>query len=217
MYGTVRVLRDFSYRNDRYYHQGGVLIGDSACFIDPVFSSGVHLATFAGLLAARSVNTALSGAIPEQRCFEEFELRYRREFGIFYQFLMSFYDMHEEPESYFWSARKILRASTDGREAFVGLVAGLGTVDPRFESVDTFLETAADEAQVLRRVTEAKADAGVDPELANEMRKHTESLFRERRALLDGGRDPSYARGLMTSEDELRWELPSGRNSEPEL
>ncbi len=209
MYGSVRVLRDFSYRNERYFHQGGVLIGDSACFIDPVFSSGVHLATFSGLLAARSVNTVLSGAISEKRCFEEFELRYRREFGVFYQFLMSFYDMHEEPESYFWSARKILRAQTTGREAFVGLVAGLGTVDERFDSVDAFLHSAANEAQVLRRVTEAKSGVrDADPALAAEMRKHTESLFRERKALLERCQTPTYDDGLLTSEDQLRWVLP---------
>ncbi len=213
MYGSVRVLRDFSYRNERYFHNGGVLIGDAACFIDPVFSSGVHLATFAGLLAARSVNTALSGEIPEERCFREFDLRYRREFGVFYQFLMSFYDMHEEPESYFWSARKILKAKTTGREAFVGLVAGLGNVDERFSSVDEFFDSAAGEADVLRRVTEAKSSAtvpsGADADLAAEMRVHTESLFRERKALLEDSHQATYADGLLTSRNQLRWVLPS--------
>jgi hypothetical protein len=34
----------------------GTLVGDAACFIDPVFSSGMHLTTYPGLLAARSTS-----------------------------------------------------------------------------------------------------------------------------------------------------------------
>src|SRR5262249_25068520 len=86
-YGEFRIRKDYSYCNTRFYRNGLVLIGDAACFVDPVFSSGVHLATYAGLLAARSINTALDSALPHSRCFDEFEMRYRREFGNFYRFL----------------------------------------------------------------------------------------------------------------------------------
>ncbi|MES2824012.1 MAG: tryptophan 7-halogenase [Pseudomonadota bacterium] len=126
-YGKLRVLKDFSYNNTRFFHKDMILIGDAACFIDPVFSSGVHLSTYAGLLAARSINTALKGTIDKERCFIEFELRYRKEFGNFYNFLMAFYDVGQGQEDYFWAARKILNTEEKSNEAFARLITGFST------------------------------------------------------------------------------------------
>lgn len=129
-YGEYRVRKDYSYCNTRFWKPGFALIGDAACFIDPVFSSGVHLATYSALLAARSINTCLRGSlISEEVCFEEFERRYRREFGNFYQFLVGFYDMQVDEESYYWRARKIVATEERDNVAFVRLVAGLSAVD----------------------------------------------------------------------------------------
>jgi FAD-dependent halogenase len=139
MYGEYRVRKDFSYSTTAFWKPGVVLIGDAACFIDPVFSSGVHLGTYAALLAARSINTCLKGTVAEERCFVEFENRYRREFGNFYQFLSAFYDMHQDLESYFWAARKILNTQEQANEAFVRLIAGVSSRDePLFSSSEFF-------------------------------------------------------------------------------
>src|SRR5678815_2025968 len=77
-YGKFRVRKDYSYCNTGFARSGLLLVGDSACFIDPVFSSGVHLATYAALLAARTVNTCLTPGndLSEERCAAEFERRY---------------------------------------------------------------------------------------------------------------------------------------------
>ena len=83
----MRVRKDYSYCNSRFWRPGIVLVGDAACFVDPVLSSGVHLATYSGLLAARSINSCLAGLVDEESAFTEFERRYRREYGGFYQFL----------------------------------------------------------------------------------------------------------------------------------
>lgn len=139
MYAGLRVRKDYSYCNTRFWKPGLALVGDAACFIDPVFSSGVHLATYSALLAARSINTCLKDGESEQACFEEFERRYRREYGNFYQFLTAFYDMHQDTDSYFWSARKILNTEEAGNEAFVRLVAGVSSSDePLFTSSEYF-------------------------------------------------------------------------------
>lgn len=127
-HGRIRVRKDYSYTRTRFWRPGMVLVGDAACFIDPVFSTGVHLATYAGLLAARSINTVLAGALDETRAFGEFEGRYRREYAVFYEFLAAFYDMQSDEDSYFWKARKVTDAvaprDVDQRQAFVTLVAG---------------------------------------------------------------------------------------------
>lgn len=135
IYGEYRIRKDYSYCNTRFWAPGVVLVGDAACFIDPVFSSGVHLATYSALLAARSINTCLRSQtdLDEEECFAEFEARYRREFGKFYQFLIGFYDLHQDEDSYFWSARKILNTEERHNDAFVRLVAGISeAAEPLF-------------------------------------------------------------------------------------
>ncbi|MFD5554680.1 tryptophan 7-halogenase [Streptomyces sp. NPDC127068] len=124
-YDRLRVRKDWSYDRSELWGPGMVLVGDAACFIDPVFSSGVHLATYSALLAARSINTTLAGELSEARSFGEFEARYRREFGLFHDFLVSFYTLHTDEESYFWRAREISGHRGSLREAFVDLVGGV--------------------------------------------------------------------------------------------
>ncbi|MBW1603970.1 tryptophan 7-halogenase [Streptomyces sp. JJ66] len=129
-YGRVRVRKDYSYCDTAFWTPGLVLVGDAACFVDPVFSSGVHLATYSGLLAARSVNSVLAGTVGQERAFAEFEARYRREYGLFYAFLAAFYDMHRDRDSYFWEARKVARCGASELEAFVALVGGVASGEP---------------------------------------------------------------------------------------
>jgi halogenation protein CepH len=124
MYGRIRTRRDWSYTSERFWAPGMLLLGDAACFVDPVLSTGVHLATYSALLAARSINTCLAGAMDEQHAFDEFEARYRREYEMFYNFLIAFYDMHRDEASYYWQARKVLKTGERDNEAFVQLVAG---------------------------------------------------------------------------------------------
>jgi FAD-dependent halogenase len=42
----------------------------------------------------------------------------------YYEYLMCFYDMHVDENSYFWSAKKITNSTSSDLEAFVTLVAG---------------------------------------------------------------------------------------------
>ncbi|KIG15838.1 FAD-binding protein [Enhygromyxa salina] len=61
--GPVRVIGNFSYRNTAPYGPRYACIGDAACFLDPVFSSGVALA-FAG---AEKLAELLAPALHEGR------------------------------------------------------------------------------------------------------------------------------------------------------
>jgi halogenation protein CepH len=125
-YGSFRIRKDYSYLNSRFWAPGCVLIGDAACFIDPVFSSGVHLSTYSALLAARSINTYLdpNNRYTEEELFSEFERRYRAEYSMFYKFYLVFYDMNHDESSYYWAARKITAQKTPDDFAFVRLVSG---------------------------------------------------------------------------------------------
>jgi halogenation protein CepH len=128
----VRIIRDYSYTSMRFGGPGFLLAGDAACFIDPVFSTGVHLACLAGFLGARAVDAVLAGATPEAEAIARYEAAYRGAFERYLRFLYFFYDHNEDPDSYFWTARRVLThapADLSLREAFVRLISGNGDWD----------------------------------------------------------------------------------------
>lgn len=136
MVSPVRVIRDYSYSSRRFYGPGYLLAGDAACFVDPVFSTGVHLACLSGYLAAETVDAIRNGA-DETAAVMSYDSRYRAAFERYLSFLYFFYDHHVDPKSYFWEARKILKPDKqlDEKASFVRLVSGAGdlsdlTADP---------------------------------------------------------------------------------------
>jgi len=215
-YGQLRVRKDYSYCNTGFWRPGMVLIGDAACFVDPVFSSGVHLATYSALLAARSINSVMAGTISEQAAFREFELRYRREYRAFYEFLVSFYDMHQSEDSYFWSAKKITEGSGPELESFVNLVGGVSSGEAVLGGVGSLAKRFRDRSKEF-------ADA-VDELIADE--EHSmRPLFKSsviRQAMQEGAQiqgqamlgvnaeaeTPLFDDGLISSADGMFWAVP---------
>ena len=64
---------NYSYKSDTMAGDGYIMIGDAFAFVDPVFSSGVHLAMTGGVLALEVVDAALrkDARLPDiQRRFE---------------------------------------------------------------------------------------------------------------------------------------------------
>ncbi|KAF5325854.1 hypothetical protein D9611_000019 [Ephemerocybe angulata] len=57
--GSVKSANDFSYSSDSYAGEGYRIIGDAGAFIDPFFSSGVHLAMTSALSAAATICASL--------------------------------------------------------------------------------------------------------------------------------------------------------------
>lgn len=192
-YGAFRVRSDYSYVNRRFWRPGLALVGDAACFVDPIFSTGVHLATWSGLLAARGVNTVLRGTLDETRCFTEFERRYRAEYENIYKFLIGFYDVHQDEHSYFWQARKILNTAERANEAFVRLVSGLSTTD-----ADIF-DTGREISRRLRTFEQQP-----DGQLLQSINQMVVSNARESSATR-----PRFEGGLVATPDGCHWTLPA--------
>ncbi|MEZ4374486.1 MAG: NAD(P)/FAD-dependent oxidoreductase [Polyangiaceae bacterium] len=67
----VRGASDYSYACRELVGDGWMLVGDAAAFIDPVFSTGVHLAALSGFRAAEVASAALGrrprGGIPQKQ------------------------------------------------------------------------------------------------------------------------------------------------------
>ncbi|PZS15292.1 MAG: tryptophan halogenase [Pseudonocardiales bacterium] len=217
-YAEVRVRKDYSYWKDRFWSPGMILVGDAACFVDPVFSSGVHLATYSALLAARSINSCLDGTLTEDRGFGEFEARYRREYGLFYEFLVSFYDMHHDQQSYFWEAKKITNCRGNELRAFVELVGGIVSGDASLVSSDaavarlttasaefeTAVQSLNDSGDLRNPIFEAKSIGAVLREGAN----------LQGRAMFGEPIEPEaplFTGGLVASKDGMHWTEPVGQ------
>lgn len=212
-YGEVRTIRDYSYHNQKYWAPGCALVGDAACFIDPILASGVHLATYGGLLVARAVNTCLrdDAGVSEAVAFDEFERRYRREFALFYRFLAGFYEMHHDETSYFWQAHKLLQedsvaTSPQARDSFIQLAAGLAdSGEPLFQGADAFVDSLRDAVRVTsNRIVDARgADLSADEErIVNAQRAQ---LYREQNELWEIA---SSKEGQAVAEEEYRRTTP---------
>jgi geranylgeranyl reductase family protein len=93
--GEVRAIPDYSYRTPRTSGDGFCLVGDAACFLDPVFSSGVLLAMSSGEMAAEAIGGALSrrGRV-DAADFRAMEKRYGRAIERFSRFVHGFYQPH---------------------------------------------------------------------------------------------------------------------------
>jgi flavin-dependent dehydrogenase len=81
---------NFSYRRESMSGEGYLMIGDAFAFIDPVFSSGVHLALNSGTLGAGVVDAFLRGAPDHAIRLKEFERTVRRGIDTFAWFIHRF-------------------------------------------------------------------------------------------------------------------------------
>jgi FAD-dependent halogenase len=215
-YGEVRVRKDYSYCNTKFWAPGLILVGDAACFIDPVFSSGVHLSTYSAFLAARSINTCLKEQLSEERCFEEFELRYRREFGRFYDFLIAFYDIEQDLDSYYWTARKVINSEEKGNEAFIQLVSGLGAGEQLYGSSEEFINARQGLGQTLFPASSGgEVQMAIEDNLANTKRREfmddflKEVVKLQAQATLKENQRPRekplFDNGLVPTPDGFHW------------
>jgi len=89
----VEAAADFSYRLRAVAGDGWVAIGDAAAFLDPVFSSGVHLAMSGAERAAdAAVRALVDGRLPTARDFARYARRGRAELGVYERFIHAWYD-----------------------------------------------------------------------------------------------------------------------------
>lgn len=221
MYGEIRIRKDYSYTNDSFWRPGMALVGDAACFIDPVFSTGVHLATYSGLLAARSINSVLAGVIDEELAFAEFEGRYKREYRVFTEFLASFYDMNAATDSYFWRARKVAGLSMGDAEGFATLVAGIASGEAALTGTDEarrrFSRSSEDLAAAVSATGAMQTPSGErmhalfgTPVVREVMTEMNQVQAHGTRGKWPGAEGPLLPGGLVASEDGRHWAVAKG-------
>lgn len=197
-YGQLRVRKDWSYCNTRFCRPGLVLIGDAASFVDPLFSSGIHLSTYSALLAARSINSIFLKAAGEEEYLNEFETRYRNEYAKFYEFLVTFYEDLEQ-EEYFRRASEILQTGEQGPNALVRLVSGWSADG---EESKVTRDEGAGEAQPPRTLAEKS--------FGNAFARSEADIFDW---AIKGVPSISSSGGLVPTDDGLGWTQATARKN----
>lgn len=196
-YHEVRLCADYSYAGDAFWAPGVVQVGDAACFVDPMLSSGVHLATYGALLAARSIEAYLRGRAPEQLAMDEYESRARQEYALFYAGVSGLYDMTRSRDQYVPPLHELLRNSNGvlvERDQLGGVPGGLNV--------------------------ERAAPPGLDPARDAARNRRTMRTFNRHQLLYDGPPRfvpvaglPAIRNTLSVSPDGRGWRLPGARVS----
>lgn len=124
----VMLDADYSYAAETFCGPGFFLCGDAACFLDPLLSTGVHLAMLSALLGAASVASLLRGEVSEPQALSFFEKSYRQAYLRFLVLVSAFYDQGRGRESYLTEAERLSHYDVEGqalRQAFLNLVSGI--------------------------------------------------------------------------------------------
>jgi flavin-dependent dehydrogenase len=157
-HAPVRAEQDYSYVSDRFCGPGHLAVGDAACFLDPLLSTGVHLAQYSAMIAAASIISTSRGEIAEDDAWAFFEYTYRRAYTRLLVLVSRLYQKYDGKDDYFWHAQKLVHAAARQDEAvrdFSDITTGLtdireaGEVDLRVVN-----EALIDEAE---RAQDAKA------------------------------------------------------------
>lgn len=128
----MKVEQDYSYAAEAFAGPGYLLSGDAACFLDPLLSTGVHLATYSGLLAAASLGSVLRGEAEEKEAWEFYNTVYRHAYERLLVLVSVFYESYRGKEHHFYNAQRLTDQHREGlhvQEAFNRIVTGIADMD----------------------------------------------------------------------------------------
>ncbi|WP_327309896.1 NAD(P)/FAD-dependent oxidoreductase (plasmid) [Streptomyces sp. NBC_01298] len=152
-----RSARDWSYTNENFHGNGWVLVGDAAAFVDPLFSTGVALATLAASTLSKVLDKILKHPEIEEKALDRYSTAYQDFFHDIRRFVEGFYDRSKSKGFYFNMAQDMIDPDKkdDAEVDFVKLISGLsGREGGLFElNVDDLIEGADVTADVTAEVT----------------------------------------------------------------
>ncbi|MGW7071736.1 NAD(P)/FAD-dependent oxidoreductase [Streptomyces sp. NPDC054855] len=145
---ALKVESDYSYVSDQFCGPGYFLAGDAACFLDPLLSTGVHLAMYSGLLSSASITSIMQGDVDELAARRFYDTTYRHAYERLLLLVSAFYRIHDGRNAYFHKAQALShRDQNDLRlhESFLNIITGVDDLhDAQQDAV----------ALVQRRLTE---------------------------------------------------------------
>ncbi|MFT4976927.1 MAG: flavin-dependent dehydrogenase [Myxococcota bacterium] len=139
----LHFARDWSFSHRRFAGPGWMLLGDAACFVDPILSGGVDAAVRSGCSAAVAVLRQFSEAgADESTLSDEYDRQIRGDFRAYLRLARYWYGNNRSVQGLFWEAHGEIPAdavSTPMR-AFVYLTSGQYAADRHLRVFDTWQE-----------------------------------------------------------------------------
>ena len=115
----LRFTSNYSFRRQKVHGKNWLLVGDSMGFLDPIFSTGVHVALYSGKLASEAIDNSIKkGQNLDAHYGKEYDEKIQLGFKRFSGLLEIFYDNNFLPNIKKTLERKHMRHS------FTDLIAG---------------------------------------------------------------------------------------------
>ncbi len=145
----LHVEADYSYASKQFAGPGYILSGDAACFLDPLLSTGVHLATFSAMLGAATLSDILRGEVAEDDALAFYGKAYRHAYERLLVLVSVFYQSYKGRDSHFYGAQALTRQDRIGldlQDAFLNIVTGIEDIedarDGAYELISSELQGA---------------------------------------------------------------------------
>lgn len=118
--GQLHSIGNYSHTCERFFGERWILSGDAALFLDPIFSSGVHMSTSSSKFAAEAVIKALkeNRNLTDPDLGAAYEAKVRKGAARFKNLIMLFYEGH------FVEQMKKTLTRENMRKGFTSAVAG---------------------------------------------------------------------------------------------
>ena len=169
MVDEVRIVQDWSYDAAHFSADRYFLCGDAACFTDPLFSQGVHLASQSAVSAAAAIDRMTSNPGESEAVHAWYNRSYRDAYEGYHEFLASFYTFASftEPESEFWLKRRITESDDErlSRKQWFDRLSG-GEDDDRTVAVSDFQDRAATMIRIGKHQRQELSDEYSEEELS---------------------------------------------------
>ena len=122
----AKSISDWSYQCRPLSGPHFLLVGDAACFVDPILSSGVYLAVHGAVRASLAIDKVLNQPGLRDLSLWWYESEYFYEFDGFVDLATHWYHGNKSRDSWFWKARALVEpeANLSLRQAFVYLSGG---------------------------------------------------------------------------------------------
>jgi len=136
--GEFHTIKDWSYRSDVMAGPGYFAVGDAACFVDPILSSGAYLAILYAKMAAIGINTLIDEPSREALVQEWYQGLYLDTYTDYLEMARFWYHDIRRVDAWFDKAHDKLDeeegsefVDTD-RASFIGLATGNAHAHPNY-------------------------------------------------------------------------------------
>jgi len=124
----LRSEQDFSYISEECGGPGYFIAGDAACFLDPLLSTGFHLATYSAVMAAACLASISRNEVCEREALEAYGTAYRTAYLRYMVLVATLYQNWLGKESLFQEAQRMSQLNVSNSEfqrAFTNIISGM--------------------------------------------------------------------------------------------